>query len=153
MCIRDRSKYLPEYADLTVLDGGEVRPARTVMTVEHLMTMQGGLDYDTDSEPIRACLAKYGQAAATRQLAAAFVQKPLLFDPGTHFRYSLCHDCLLYTSMTPGELAVFTSLSWALSNPMRELGNLLNDLQRFSTSAAKIQELYYICLLYTSRCV
>ena len=62
------SKYLPEYANLTVLDGGEVRPARTVMTVEHLMTMQGGLDYDTDSEPIRACLAKYGQAATTRQL-------------------------------------------------------------------------------------
>ena len=88
------SKYLPEYANLTVLDGGEVRPARTVMTVEHLMTMQGGLDYDTDSEPIRACLAKYGQAATTRQLAAAFVQKPLLFDPGTHFRYSLCHDVM-----------------------------------------------------------
>jgi len=46
--------------------------------------------------------------------------------------------------LTPGELAIFTSLSWALSNPMRELGNLLNDLQRFSTSAAKVQELYYL---------
>ena len=46
--------------------------------------------------------------------------------------------------MTPGDLAVFTGLSWALSNPMRELGNLLNDLQRFSTSAAKVQELYYV---------
>lgn len=45
--------------------------------------------------------------------------------------------------MTPGELAVFTNLSWALSNPMRDLGNLLNDLQRFSTSAAKVMELYY----------
>ena len=87
------SKYLPEYAFL-VLDGGEVRPARTVMTVEHLMTMQGGLDYDTNSAPIRACLARYGQAATTRQLAAAFVRKPLLFDPGTHFRYSLCHDVM-----------------------------------------------------------
>lgn len=88
------SKYLPEYAFLTVLDGGEVRPARMVMTVEHLMTMQGGLDYDTNSAPIRACLARYGQAATTRQLAAAFVRKPLLFDPGTHFRYSLCHDVM-----------------------------------------------------------
>ncbi len=51
---------------------------------------------------------------------------------------------IIWGQMTPGELAVFTSLSWALSNPMRELGNLLNDLQRFSTSAAKIQELYYV---------
>ena len=45
--------------------------------------------------------------------------------------------------LTPGQLAVFTSLSWALSNPMRELGNLLNDLQRFSTSAQKVMEVYY----------
>ena len=45
--------------------------------------------------------------------------------------------------ITPGELAIFTGLSWALSNPMRELGNLLNDLQRFSTSAHKVMELYY----------
>ena len=46
--------------------------------------------------------------------------------------------------ITPGELAVFTGLSWALSNPMRLLGNLLNDLQRFSTSASKVQELYMV---------
>ena len=45
--------------------------------------------------------------------------------------------------ITPGQLAVFTSLSWALSNPMRELGNLLNELQRFSTSAQKVMEVYY----------
>ena len=45
--------------------------------------------------------------------------------------------------LTPGQLAVFTSLSWAVSNPMRELGNLINDLQRFSTSAAKVMELQY----------
>ena len=46
--------------------------------------------------------------------------------------------------LTPGQLAVFTGLSWALSNPMRDLGNLLNDMQRFSTSAAKVMELDYI---------
>ena len=46
--------------------------------------------------------------------------------------------------LTPGQLAVFTGLSWALSNPMRDLGNQLNDLQRFSTSAAKVMELDYV---------
>lgn len=51
--------------------------------------------------------------------------------------------------LTPGQLAVFTSLSWALSNPMRELGNLLNDLQRFSTSAQKVMELYYVVPMIT----
>ena len=43
--------------------------------------------------------------------------------------------------MTPGQMAIFTSLSWALSNPMRELGNLINDMQRFSTSCQKVMEL------------
>lgn len=50
---------------------------------------------------------------------------------------------IIWGQMTPGELAVFTSLSWALSNPMREMGNLLNDLQRFSTSASKVMEMYF----------
>ena len=45
--------------------------------------------------------------------------------------------------LTPGELAIFTGLSWAVSNPMRELGNLINDLQRFSTSVAKVMELSF----------
>ena len=45
--------------------------------------------------------------------------------------------------ITPGELTIFTQLSWALSNPMRQLGNLINDTQRFATSATKIMELYY----------
>jgi len=50
---------------------------------------------------------------------------------------------IIWGELTPGELAVFTSLSWALSNPMRELGTLLNDMQRFSTSATKVMEMYY----------
>ncbi len=50
---------------------------------------------------------------------------------------------IIQGEITPGELAIFTGLSWAVSNPMRELGNLINDLQRFSTSAAKVMELHY----------
>ena len=50
---------------------------------------------------------------------------------------------IIQGQLTPGELAIFTGLSWAVSNPMRELGNLINDLQRFSTSAAKVMELYH----------
>ena len=45
--------------------------------------------------------------------------------------------------MTAGELSIFTSLSWALSNPVNNLGPLLNDYQRFFASAGKIIEIYY----------
>ena len=50
---------------------------------------------------------------------------------------------IILGELTPGQLTIFTSLSWALSNPMRELGPLLNDYQRFSTCAGKVMEIYY----------
>jgi CubicO group peptidase (beta-lactamase class C family) len=86
------SKFLPEYAELTVKDGDEVRPAKTVLTVEHLMSMQGGLDYELATPAIRACLKQHGKDTTTRQVAAALATQPLNFDPGTRMRYSLCHD-------------------------------------------------------------
>ena len=48
---------------------------------------------------------------------------------------------LMQGELTPGELTIFTSLSWALSMPMRNLGNLLNDWQRFVTCASKVMQL------------
>lgn len=48
---------------------------------------------------------------------------------------------IIQGNLTPGGLAVFTNLTWALSNPMRQLGNLLNDWQRFVTCANKAMEL------------
>ena len=86
------SKYLPAYAKLTVKDGDTVRPAKTVMTLENLMAMQSGLDYDLQSPAILACVEKYGAKVTTVQLAEAFAENPLNFDPGTHFLYSLSHD-------------------------------------------------------------
>lgn len=46
-------------------------------------------------------------------------------------------------SLTAGELMAFSSITWALSNPMRLFGTILNDLQRFFASANKVVELYY----------
>jgi len=46
-----------------------------------------------------------------------------------------------FASLTLGQLQIFTSLSWALSVPMRQLGNLLNDWQRFITCSNKVMEL------------
>ncbi len=48
---------------------------------------------------------------------------------------------MIQGELTAGELTVFTSLSWALSVPMRQLGNLLNDWQRFITCSNKVMEL------------
>lgn len=58
---------------------------------------------------------------------------------------------IILGEITPGELTIFTSLAWALANPMRNLGNLINDIQRFFTSANKVIEVYYSRPLITDR--
>ena len=84
--------YLPAFGRLTVQDGETVRPAKTELTLEHLMAMQGGLDYDRDTPAIHRTIEACGDEVTTVQLAESFAEKPLHFDPGTGYRYSLCHD-------------------------------------------------------------
>ncbi|MGL4735867.1 MAG: ABC transporter ATP-binding protein [Cellulosilyticaceae bacterium] len=43
--------------------------------------------------------------------------------------------------MTIGDLMIFNGLLWALNNPMRSAGYLINDTQRFIASSAKIRDL------------
>ena len=42
-----------------------------------------------------------------------------------------------------GEFTAFSGLIWTLANPMRTVGTIINDLQRFTASANKIIEIYY----------
>ena len=60
------------------------------MTVEHLMSMKGGLDYDLRAPEILAC----GPHADTLTLVNAMAGHPLKFAPGADFQYSLCLDVL-----------------------------------------------------------
>ncbi|WP_379135282.1 ABC transporter ATP-binding protein [Paenibacillus sp. sgz500958] len=45
--------------------------------------------------------------------------------------------------ITFGEFTAFSSLIWAVSNPMRNIGIIINDIQRFFASLTKIVEIYY----------
>lgn len=54
-------------------------------------------------------------------------------------------------SMTLGDYVAFSGLIWTLSNPMRNVGTLINDLQRFMASASKIIEVYYAHPLIVDR--
>lgn len=48
---------------------------------------------------------------------------------------------VIYEQVSFGELMVFNGMLWALNNPMRSAGYLINDIQRFIASSAKIREL------------
>ena len=62
------------------------------MLVWHLLSMQSGLDYDLERPGVKRVLQEKGMAATTREVVDAFTESPLIFEPGTHFRYSLSHD-------------------------------------------------------------
>lgn len=45
--------------------------------------------------------------------------------------------------LTMGQYVAISGLLWAVSNPMRNMGNYVNDWHRFMASAGKIIEVYY----------
>ena len=45
--------------------------------------------------------------------------------------------------LTMGDYVAFSGLIWAIANPMRQMGNIMNEFQRFSAASKKVMELYY----------
>ncbi len=86
------SYYLPRYAGLTVQKDGQVVAAKNMLKVKHLLSMQSGLDYDLQRSGILRVLKEKGPKASTQELVNAFVETPLLFEPGERYEYSLSHD-------------------------------------------------------------
>ncbi len=88
---------------------------------------------------------------AFRQINLDINKKWLSFYPGIDFLANAMTIITIFLGaflimkgeMTFGQLTIFTSLSWTLSSPMSTLGANLNDLQRFSSSASKIIEIFY----------
>lgn len=58
---------------------------------------------------------------------------------------------LINGRITIGQFTLFNSLCWMLTNPMRMIGMLINDFQRFFASAGKIIELFYARSTIVSR--
>ena len=50
---------------------------------------------------------------------------------------------LMNGSLTMGEYVAFSGLTWAIAIPMRQLGNIMNEFQRFSAASRKVMDIYY----------
>lgn len=50
---------------------------------------------------------------------------------------------VIFGRITFGEYIAFSGLIWTMTNPLRQLGTIVNDWQRFTASAYKIIEIYY----------
>lgn len=110
------AKYLPEFSKLSVMTDnnsninqndiatgksfGEKTTGKSFVTkeisnpitVRHLFSMGAGLNYNLNSKNIID--AVNSGCNDTKSIVSSFTKVPLEFEPGTHFRYSLCHDVL-----------------------------------------------------------
>ncbi len=100
-------RFLPEWEYMTVINDdwktrgpffspGLAEPAhfaKRQIRIIDLMSMTAGLTYDLESEAIRNLKAEKPDAS-TREVIAALAEIPLLFEPGTHYQYSLAHDVI-----------------------------------------------------------
>ncbi len=90
--------YLPEFADVQVLDGFDgdtprLRTPETRATVHHLVTHTTGLGYWF----LSADVDRYEQVTGTPNLLAGTrdaLKAPMTFDPGTRYQYGINHDWL-----------------------------------------------------------
>jgi len=87
-------KYIPSYKNARVKKDGQEVPARNTMTIRNLMTMTGGLNYNTGRDSIKRMLERTNNQATTVDIANALMEDPLDFEPGERFQYSMCHDVL-----------------------------------------------------------
>jgi len=89
------SKYLPEYAQMTVREAdGTVRPAKNPIRIHNLFSMTAGFNYDLQTPALLKMRAATAGKCPTREVARTLATQPLDFDPGAHYQYSLCHDVL-----------------------------------------------------------
>ena len=88
------SRYMPEFAEMTVKRDGVACRAEKPILIKHLFEMTAGFDYNCKSpEILEACKATEGRCP-TREVMRYLAKRPLSFEPGERWEYSLCHDVL-----------------------------------------------------------
>lgn len=89
------SDYMPEFSLMSVKtpDGRLVR-ANTPILIEHLFTMTAGFSYEVGTPHLVAAYEQTGGACPTRETMRYLAREPLVFEPGTNWNYSFCHDVL-----------------------------------------------------------
>ena len=88
------SKYLPCFNDVFLIENGvKVKPQKAI-TIKHLLTMSAGHDYLFEEKPAVMEEFEKNPNATVIDIVKQLVKYPLNFEPGTKFKYSLCHDVL-----------------------------------------------------------
>lgn len=87
--------FIPEFRDMYVkIENGETVKAKSPITMGHLFTMTAGLTYDTTLPCYEKARKLTNGKMDTQTVIKYLAQEPLVFNPGEHWQYSMCHDVL-----------------------------------------------------------
>ena len=88
-------EYFPEFRTMYVREAdGSVHEAKNPITVDHLFTMTAGFTYDMDTDGFKQARERTNGTMDTVETVRWLAGDSLAFEPGTHWRYSICHDVL-----------------------------------------------------------
>ncbi len=91
--------YLPEFREMKVRekdpDGTErLVPAKNPILISELFEMTAGFDYESKCPELSALYESTQDQFTLEEVVRVIASRPLLFEPGTHWHYSLAHDVL-----------------------------------------------------------
>ena len=87
--------FIPEYKHMYIKNAdGSVTEAKNPITLRHLFTMQAGFGYDFSLPCFKKAREQTDGKMNTLEVVKCLAREPLFFEPGSHWRYSLCHDVL-----------------------------------------------------------
>ena len=87
------SDYIPEFENMLVKTPDGPKRAEKSITIQNLLSMTSGLNYNLNSPSIRV-VRENNPNASTMEIVRAIAGEPLEFNPGEHFLYGLSHDVL-----------------------------------------------------------
>lgn len=87
-------KYIPEFADVYLLEDGVRKAPKMKPKVSNLITMTAGITYNLNGYPFAEAVKNRGERSVTVAAMSAIPSMPLAREVGERFDYSLCHDVL-----------------------------------------------------------
>jgi len=90
----DLADYLPAFREMTVKAESGIEKAKNPIKIHHLFGMTAGLNYDLQTPALKEYYEACNYCCPTVEVVNVIAKTPLEFEPGTGWRYSLCHDVL-----------------------------------------------------------
>ena len=90
----DLADFLPAFREMYVKTENGIEKAKNPIKIHHLFEMTAGLNYNLRTPELQAYYETCGHRCPTVDTVNMFATTPLEFEPGTGWKYSLCHDVL-----------------------------------------------------------